>query len=219
MRTFVLSFVFFAAGINSFAADNPYAEASRELCEEEAISKNPPLNLSLYALHMPFLNQPAFGAGFSMAGNYASEGALGLNLNVAGRNITRDFGYEIGEARLTYFDISLFHEYRLQQWNRLSVAFNLYAGLASFRLSDNSIKEKYTWVDEYGITYEGERALPVENNYYMRIAPAANLRYQLSPQIDVEASGVYNFYAGGSRYGRTFEFNGYMVQLGLRFIL
>jgi hypothetical protein len=92
-------------------------------------------------------------------------------------------------------------------------------GYATFRLSDNSIKEKYFWYDEYGNEYEGERALPIETNKFFKVAPVLYLRYHVARYIAIEASSGYNFYVGDVQYGRKADFNNYMLQLGLKFDL
>lgn len=172
--------------------------------------------IGLFALTTPFMQQQSFGGGIDIQAWYTNNLSVGLSVGVAGRKVTPTFGYAIGQSLLTYYDISLLNEYKIQQWGRLEAAVRLYTGFAVFHLADNSIKVPYTWYDEYGFAYEGEKALPVENNYFFRVAPAFALRYRVASRVMIEGSTAYNFFIGNARFGRSRDFNNYVVQLGVK---
>lgn len=172
--------------------------------------------IGLFALTTPFMQQQSFGGGIDVQAWYTDNLSVGLSASVAGRKVTPTFGYAIGQSLLTYYDISLLNEYKVQQWGRLEAAVRLYTGFAAFHLADNSIKVPYTWYDEYGFAYEGEKALPVENNYFFRVAPAFVLRYRVGARVMIEGSAAYNFFIGNARFGRSKDFNNYVAQLGVK---
>jgi hypothetical protein len=177
------------------------------------------LNLGLYAATMPFINQQAFGGGIDFQIGYTNSCSVGLSFTMMGRKVDPKFGYNIGESKLQYLEFNLYNEIKVLEWRRLQTAIRLNMGYATFRLSDNSIKEKYFWYDEYGNEYEGERALPIETNKFFKVAPVLYLRYHVARYIAIEASAGYNFYVGDVQYGRKADFNNYMLQLGLKFDL
>jgi hypothetical protein len=172
--------------------------------------------LGISALTMPFLHQQAYGLGLDFQAFYTNSFAVGVSISMAGRKVDPKFGYNIGESKLFYIDLSLYNEAKLLQWRRFSLATRLNMGYAAFHLSDNSIKEKYTWYDENGIPYEGERALPIAANKFFKLAPALHLRYQIAYQVVIEASAAYNWYIGDTQFGHNADFNNYMLQLGLK---
>lgn len=177
---------------------------------------NPNFGVGISALTTPFISQQAYGLGLDFQAFYTNSFSVGISLNMAGRKVNPDFGYNIGESKLFYYDVSFFNEAKLLQWKRFSIATRLNTGYAAFHLSDNSIKEKYTWYDENGFPYEGERALPIAANRFFKLAPALHLRYQVSYQVVVEASAAYNWYIGDAQFGRNTDFNNYMLQFGLK---
>lgn len=175
------------------------------------------IDMGLYAATMPFINQQAFGGGLDLRIGYTNNCFVGLSLAMMGRKVDPKFGYNIGESKLQYFEVNLYNEIKVLQWRRLEAAIRLNTGYAAFKLSDNTIKEKYYWYDEYGNAYEGERALPIETNKFFKVAPVLYLRYRVAPHVAIEASAAYNFYIGDARYGRNADFNNYMTQLGVKF--
>jgi hypothetical protein len=177
------------------------------------------LDLGLYAATMPFIDQQAFGGGFDLQVGYTNNCAVGLSMAMMGRSMNQKFGYNIGEPKLLYYELNLYNEIKVLQWRRLETAIRLNTGYAAFRLSDNSIKEKYWWYDEYGNAYEGEKALTIETNHFFKVAPALYLRYDVTHYIAIEASAGYNFYIGDAQYGGNADFNNYMLQLGIKFAL
>lgn len=181
--------------------------------------ETPDLNLGLYAATMPFMNQQAFGGGLDFQIGYTNNCSVGLSLALMGRKVDPKFGYNIGESKLQYFELNLYNEIKALEWRRLQAAVRLNTGYAAFKLSDNSIKEKYFWYDEYGNEYEGERALPIETNKFFKVAPVIYLRYKVAYHVAIEASAAYNFYIGDAQYGLNTDFNNYMMQLGVKFDL
>lgn len=104
-------------------------------------------SMGLYLSIMPFTRQQAFGGGLGYPGIlYQRSLSAGLSLTLAGLKVEPTFGYNIGEAKLLYLDISLFPQCKLIQWKRLEATLRLNTGYALSRLSDNSVKEKY-WYD------------------------------------------------------------------------
>lgn len=177
------------------------------------------LDLGLYAATMPFINQQAFGGGLDFQIGYTNNCSVGLSLTMMGRKVDPKFGYNIGESKLQYLELNLYNEIKVLEWRRLETAIRLNTGYAAFKLSDNSIKEKYWWYDEYGNEYEGERALAIETNKFFKVAPVLYLRYHVARYVAIEASAAYNFYIGDAQYGRNADFNHYMMQLGVKFDL
>lgn len=172
--------------------------------------------LGIYALTMPFINQQAFGGGIDMAAWYTNNCAVGISMEFSWRGVNADFGYNIGQARILHYDFSLFNELKLTQWQGLEVATRLYTGYSAFNLDDKSVKVPSTWYDEYGNAYEGEEPLRVATNRYMRIAPAAVLRYHLSRNFMLEGSAVYNFFIGQTNFGHRNDFNNYQLHFGIK---
>jgi hypothetical protein len=166
---------------------------------------------------MPFINQQAFGGGLDFQIGYTNNCSVGLSMTMMGRKIDQKFGYNIGEPKLRYYEFNLYNEIKVLQWKRLQAAIRLNTGYAAFRLSDNSIKEKYWWYDEYGNAYEGERALTIEKNKFFKVAPVLYLRYKIAYRVAIEASAGYNFYIGDAQFGRNTDFNNYMLQIGVKF--
>jgi hypothetical protein len=176
-------------------------------------------DLGLYVASMPFINQQAFGGGLDFQIGYTDNCSVGLSMSMMGRKVDRQFGYNIGQPKLHYFEFNLYNEIKVLQWRRLQAAIRLNTGYAVFRLSDNSIKEKYWWYDEYGNAYEGEKALTVETNKFFKVAPVLYLRYKVAYRVAIEAGAGYNFYIGDAQFGRNADFNNYMLQLGVKFHL
>ncbi|WP_118975959.1 hypothetical protein [Taibaiella koreensis] len=178
--------------------------------------EHPRTQTGIHGVTTPFMKQQSFGASVDMQTWYTEDLSVGLSFTITGRKVTPSFGYAIGQPLLTYYDISLFNEFKVQQWGRLQAAVRLYTGFAAFHLADNSIQVPYTWYDENGFAYEGERALSIDNNYFMRVAPAFVLRYSITPGIQIEGSAAYNFFIGNAHFGSSKDFNNYMAQLGVR---
>ncbi len=176
----------------------------------------PRASLGIFAASMPFMRQQSFGLGADVKMNITPMFSLGLSGLVTGRKVDPKFGYNIGEAKLLYYDISLFPEFTLYRNKGLEAAVRLYAGFSGFNLSDNSIRETYWWYDEYGYAYQGERALPIANNYFLRIAPAFAVSYRVARDVSLEASGSYSMFFGQATYAHRSDFNNYVVQLGVR---
>ncbi len=172
--------------------------------------------IGVYLASTPFMGQQSFGGGLDLQGWYTNSFAAGISLTITGRKVSPTFGYDIGQSLLTYYDISLFNEFKMLQRHRFEAAFRLYTGVSIFHLADNTIKERYTWYDEYGFAYEGERALPIANNVFMRVAPAFVLRYRVSRNVMIEGSAAYNFFVGGPKFGQLNDFNNYQLQLGIK---
>jgi hypothetical protein len=207
------------------------SETEEEVCVEENAfidykTRNPfhfleylDIDLGLYAATMPFINQQAFGGGLDFQIGYTNNCSVGLSVAMMGRKVDPKFGYNIGESKLHYVELNLYNEIKVFQWKKLQTAIRLNTGYAAFKLSDNSIKEKYLWYDEYGNAYEGERALTIETNKFFKVAPVLYLRYHVAYHVGIEASAGYNFYIGDAQYGRNADFNNYMLQLGVKFDL
>jgi hypothetical protein len=174
------------------------------------------LSFGIYGASIPFFGQQSFGGGIDFQAGYTNNLSIGLSLTATGRKVDSKFGYNIGESLLIYYDISLYNEFKVLQWKRFEAAVRLNAGFAVFHLADNSIREKYVWYDEYGIPYEGERALSIANNNFFKVAPAFSLKYEIVYHIAIEANVAYNFYFGNPKYGTRSDFNNYMLQLGMR---
>lgn len=177
------------------------------------------LNLGLYAATMPFMSQQAFGGGLDFQIGYTNNCSVGLSLAMMGRKVDPKFGYNIGESQLQYFELNLYNEIKVLEWRRLQAAIRLNTGYAAFKLSDNSVKEKYFWYDEYGNEYEGERTLPIATNKFFKVEPVLYLRYKVAYRVAIEGSAGYNFYIGDTHYGRNTDFNNYLLQLGVKFDL
>lgn len=172
--------------------------------------------LGAYLATTPFFTQQSFGAGLDLSVRYTNNLSAGISLTATGRNVKPDFGYNIGESKLMYYDLSLFNEAELYRQHGLEVAFRLYTGLSVFHLADNSIKERYWWYDDYGNQFEGERALSIAYNYFLRIEPALVLRYRLSYTVMIEGNAGYNFFAGKAKFGQRSDFDNYQLQLGIK---
>jgi hypothetical protein len=222
----LIPFLFFST--NSRAQEDTTTDANEEVYEEDNtdLSYNamnpfrfvdsPICFLGIYGSSMPFVRQQAFGGGIDFQIGYTSNCSVGLSLSFLGRRVDPKFGYNIGESQLTYYELNFYNEIKFLQWRRLSAAVRLNTGYAAFHLADNSIKEKYTWYDEYGNAYEGERALSIETNKFFKLAPVLYLRYKVTYHMAIEASAGYNWYIGNAQFGRNADFNNYMVQLGLK---
>lgn len=176
----------------------------------------PIFQMGLYATSMPFVRQQAFGGGLDFQVGYTNNCSVGISLGVLGRKVDPKFGYNIGESKLLYYELNFYNEIKIAQWRRLSAAVRLNTSYAAFHLSDNTVKEKYTWYDEYGNAYEGEKALSIETNHFFKVAPVLYLRYNVAYHVAIEAAGGYNWYIGDAQYGRNADFNNYMVQLGIK---
>ncbi|KAA5534438.1 hypothetical protein F0919_07375 [Taibaiella lutea] len=175
----------------------------------------PIFNIGLYALSMPFNQQQAFGGGISLKMNYRTNRAVGLHLDVLGRGIDEDYGYIVGDPTLLHWNVGAFYEYTFLQEHNFQASFRMNAGVSGFSLKDNSIREVYTWYDEYGNAYEGERAVTVDENIFLRIAPAINLDYKISNSVALEGMTSYDFYVGNPSFGKIAQFNNYMIGLGV----
>lgn len=177
------------------------------------------LSLGIYVASMPFISQQSFGGGLDFQAKYTNNLSAGLSFTITSRKVDPTFGYNIGESLLMYYDVSLYNEFKVLQWKRLEAAVRLNTGFAVFHLADNSIQEKYVWYDEYGIPYEGERALSIANNNFFKVAPVFSLKYQIAYHVAIEANVAYNFYIGNAKYGERSDFNNYMLQFGMKFDL
>lgn len=175
----------------------------------------PVFNLGLYALSMPFNKQQAFGAGISFKMNYRTDRAIGVYLEMLGRGIDEDYGYIVGDPKLLHWNVGLFYDYTFFATRNFLASVRINAGVSGFNLKDNSIRELYVWYDEYGNAYEGERAVTVDENIFLRIAPAIDLNYKLSRSVSLEGIASYDFYIGNPNFGKMQQFNNYMVGLGL----
>jgi len=178
--------------------------------------KEPMGQIGLHFLHTPLMKQQAFGIAFDLTARYTQNLAAGLSLSFASRKIVADFGYMLGEPLLNYFDISLFNEFRFVQWHGLDLGLRLNTGYSTFRLCDNSVKETYTWYDEFGNAYEGESPLSVASNSFMRIAPELMVQYHFTRGLAAEAGAAYNFFLGSPRFGHNSDFRNYQLRLGLK---
>lgn len=176
----------------------------------------PRAQIGLFAATMPFIRQQSFGGGGDVKLKITNAFSLGVSGLVTGRTVEPKFGYNIGEAKLVYYDISVFPEFTLYHNRGLEAAVRLYTGFSAFNLADNSIKEKYWYYDEYGFEYEGERALPIANNYFLRVAPAFVVSYRVARDVSIEASGSYSMFFGQAKYAHRSDFNNYVLQLGVR---
>ncbi|MFA6059741.1 MAG: hypothetical protein WC756_16155 [Taibaiella sp.] len=177
------------------------------------------LGFGVYLASMPFISQQSFGGGLDFQAKYTNNLSAGLSFTITSRKVDSTFGYNIGESLLMYYDLSLYNELQVLQWKRLKAAIRLNTGFAVFHLADNSIQEKYVWYDEYGIPYEGERALSIANNNFFKVAPAFSLKYEIAYHVAIEANATYNFYIGNAKYGERSDFNNYMLQFGMKFDL
>lgn len=175
----------------------------------------PVFSIGLYALSMPFNKQQAFGGGLSLKMNYRTDRAIGIYLDVLGRGVDEDYGYIVGEPKLIHWNVGLFYEYTFFMKQNFQASVRMNAGVSGFNLKDNSLKEIYTWYDEWGNAYEGERAVTVDENIFLRIAPAIDLTYKLSKSVALEGMAAYDFYIGNPGFGKIQQFNNYMVGLGL----
>lgn len=202
--------------LSSFAQDNNDEYTDYPSYKPFQLLDTPKTQLGIFAVTMPFMRQQSFGVAADIKIRLANSFSLGLSGLVTGRKVDPKFGYNIGEAKLLYYDVSVFPEFTLYKNRGLEAAFRLYAGFSGFNLSDNSIKEKYWWYDEYGNAYEGERALPVANNYFLRIAPAFAVSYRVARDVSIEASGSYSMFFGAAQYAHRSDFNNYVLQLGIR---
>ena len=212
----------------SFGQESDSTEEAQEIVfEDESLSyktldmfrilPQPRGQVGLFATSTPFMAQQSFGGGLDAQAWYTNNFAVGLSLGMTGRKITPTFGYYIGQSVLSYYDVSLFNEFKLTNWHGFEPAFRLYTGFSAFHLADNTLKETYTWYDEYGFAYEGERNVTIAKNAFMRVAPAFVLRYALGRYVALEASAAYNFFVGGPNFGTNSDFNNYQLQFGVKF--
>lgn len=222
----LLAFLLFVLSCaNAIAqSDTTYIEdvddtTTNDIYDEYPVNSNrldtPVFNLGLYGLSMPFNKQQAFGAGLSLKMNYRTDRAVGVYLDVLGRGISEDYGYIVGEPKLLHWNVGLFYDYTFFMMYGFQASVRMNAGVSGFNLKDNSLKEIYTWYDEYGNAYEGERAVTVDENVFLRIAPAIDLSYKLSKSVSLEGMASYDFYIGNPNFGKIQQFNNYMVGLGL----
>lgn len=237
-----LVFFLLIRGINTFAQDNGqevpqlpagdtlYAEPVYDEIiyeDEEAVSDyraQGPFRLldslrgqlGVFALSTPFAGRQTFGGGMDAQAWYTSSLSVGFSVCVAGRRIDQTFGYAAAEPRILYYNVSLFNELMLLRWYGLEVASRLYTGYSAFHLDDRSVMVPYTWYDDYGNAFEGEKPLPVAKNHFFHIAPAAVLRCHISPRIMLEGSFAYNWFVGGASFGRSSDFSNYQAQLGFK---
>lgn len=200
----------------SFAQDSEDTYTDYPAYRPFQMLDTPRAQLGVFGATMPFIRQQSFGLGADVKLRITHAFSLGLGGLVTGRKVDPKFGYNIGEAKLLYYDLSIYPEFTLYKNKGLEAAVRLYTGFSSFNLSDNSIKETYWWYDEYGFAYEGERALPVANNYFLRIAPAFAVSYRITRDISIEASGSYSMFFGQAKYAHRNDFNNYVLQLGIR---
>jgi hypothetical protein len=177
----------------------------------------PALGIGLNLATMSMGHQQAFGGGLSFKLNYRTNRAFGLSLDFLQGKTHEDYGYIVGEPQLSHWNLNAFYDYAFLTTPRFQAAFRMNAGVSGFSLQDNSIKESYSWYDEYGNEYEGERAVTVKKNLFLRIAPSINLNYKLSRNIAVEAQAGYDFYIGNANFGTTSQFNNYMIGTGIIF--
>lgn len=207
-------------------SDSTDEEAQEIIYEDESLSyktldmfrilQQPKGQVGLFLTTTPFMTQQSFGGGIDGQLWYTNNLAMGLSLGITGRKVTPDFGYIIGQSVLTYYDFSLFNEFKMMQWHGFEAAFRLYTGWTGFHLADNTLKEKYTWYDEYGFAYEGERNVTIARNNFLRVAPALVLRYAFDRHVLLEAGAAYNFFIGGPNFGMNSDFNNYQLQLGIK---
>lgn len=176
---------------------------------------SPMTRFGVYAVTTPFFQQQAFGFGIDAQLQITNNFSTGFSLTAASRKISPDFGYTIGEARMTFGDISWLNELTLIQENNFEIGVRVALGWASYMLRDNSIKERYWVWTEYG-GYEAEQPLLVAHNKFFKLAPGLALRYRLGKDIQLEANGAYNFYFGNTTFGNRVTFNNYIVQLGIK---
>lgn len=177
---------------------------------------SPRVQIGLFLATTPFMTQQSFGGGIDVQAWYTNNLAVGLSFSGTGRKVTPTFGYLIGQSLLTCWEVSLFNELKLKQWHGFEAGLRLYTGYANFNLADNTLKEKYTWYDEYGFAYEGERAVTIARNHFLRLAPAVTLRYAINRDVLIEGSAAYNFYIGGPNFGALNDFRNYQLQLGVK---
>jgi len=171
--------------------------------------------IGIYAATIPFFKQQSFGIGMEGLFRVTTNFSTGLSLAVTGRRITPDFGYTIGDARMTFADLSWLNELTLLHKNNFEIGARIALGWAGYMLADNSIKERYwVWTDYGG--YEAERALQVAGNNFFKLAPGMAIRYRLGKSIQLEANGAYNFYFGNAAFGDRADFNNYVLQLGIK---
>jgi hypothetical protein len=228
--TYLLLPLFLCLATSSFAqqeetalpddTDTAYAEDYEEIAESRngffQFLDTPRGQLGLYLATSPFIRQQSFGGGFDVQGWFTNNYALGLSLVLTGRKVDPKFGYDIGEARLVYYDISLFQELMVYQQKRMEAGIRLYTGVSVFSLSDNSIMETVWVYDENGYGYEVERPLPIASNIFFKVAPAFVLRYRVAKNIHIEGNAGYNFLIGRAKYGTRGDFNNYILQLGIK---
>lgn len=188
-----------------------YEEESRPF----RLLDTPLIQLGIYAASTPFFKQQSFGFGMDGQLWITNNFATGISFMVTGRRITPDFGYTIGDARMTFADISWLNELTVLNDNNLEVGARVSMGWAGYMLADNSIKERYWVWTEYG-GYEAERALPVADNNFFKLAPGIALRYRIDKDVLLEANGAYNFYFGNTTFGNRVTFNNYILQLGIK---
>jgi len=198
---------------------NEDTEETNDAYDEYPVSNNkldtPIFSLGLYGLSMPFNKQQAFGAGINFKMNYRTDRAFGIHLDVLGRGIDEDYGYIVGDPKLLHWNVGLFYDYTFFATRNFLASVRMNAGVSGFNLKDNSLREIYTWYDEWGNAYEGERAVTVDQNVFLRIAPAIDLTYRLSRSVALEGMASYDFYIGDPSFGKIQQFNNYMVGLGL----
>jgi len=176
---------------------------------------SPMTRFGIYVVTTPFFKQQAFGFGFDGQLQITNNFSTGLSLTAASRRISPDFGYTIGDARMTFGDISWLNELTLIQENNIEIGARAALGWVSYMLRDNSIRERYWVWTEYG-GYEAEQALLVADNKFFKLAPGLAVRYRLGKDIQLEANGAYNFYFGNTDFGNRVTFNNYVLQLGIK---
>lgn len=175
----------------------------------------PQVQLGAHLITTPFFTERSFGASLDVMLRITNNFSSGIAGSFTGRRISPTFGYLIGDARMTMYDLSWINELNIVQVNSFQVAARLSSGWTRFALADNSIKERYWVWTEYG-GYETERALPVDRNDFFKVAPGLALRYRITRDVQIEASGYYNFYIGDARFGKRIDFNNYVAQVGIR---
>lgn len=222
-----LSSLFFGNVIAQSNADSIDSESVDGLEEPEEVFidysttklDTPIYSLGLNIITMPLGRRQAFGGGISGKINLRTNQAFGIDIDYMGSSIDEDYGYIVGEPKLLHWNVSAFYEYTFLMERNFQASFRMYAGVSGFNLKDDSIKEIYTWYDEYGNAYQDERAITIDKNIFLRLAPGINLNYKITPNISIEAQGTYDFYIGNPNFGKISQFNNYMIGAGIVFRL
>ncbi len=123
-----------------FAQDNDYDDGHND--KPFQMLDTPRAQLGIFAATMPFIRQQSFGLGADIKAQLTHAFSLGLSGLVTGRKVEPKFGYNIGEAKLLYYDVSIYPEFTLYKHKGPEAGIRLYTGFSAFNLSDNSIKEK-----------------------------------------------------------------------------